>query len=753
LSVLLTLALAAGAPNLRPFDDYRVFFGKSDPRLEEFERLQATYTKSDNSFFAVTPTSGEVFSKETLVAIEALTEEAWKIPFAIRVDSITNYQHSTAEGDDLFVRNLVEDASLLTDADFNRIREAALSEPLLNGFLVNEAARVTGVNVTFQFQGQAFDEQAQASAATKELAKRIAAEHPVEISMSGMVMLNDAFNTAAIQDMTTLVPLMYLVILIVTGLLLRSFTGVAVVFLVMVLSMMAAMGLGGHMGVIITPPSSVVPTIVAMLAVADGVHYIVTMQSALRRGESRHNAIRHSMRLNFAPIFVTSATTAVGFLSMNFSDAPPFHDLGNLAAFGVMWAFLMSVTFLPAFLSVVPLAKGAGGQAVEDAMSRFGEFVIRRRGPIVIVGLAASLVLLSFIPRNILSDDFVKYFDENSEFRQNVEYTNENLTGTYPLQYSLESTQAAGVSDPDFLEEVGRFGEFMRGQEDVQHVNVITDTFRRLNRNMHGDDPEWYRLPDNQNLAAQYLLLYELSLPFGLDLNNQIDIGKTATQITVTLSDVPAPRLREISETGETWIADSELIADAPGVGPAIMFAYISDRNIRGMVLGTTVALIMISGILILMLRSVKIGLISLVPNILPPALAFGIWGLTFGQVNVAVALVTGLTLGIVVDATVHFLSKYLKARREQGLGAEDAVRYAFSTVGVAILTMSLVIVAGFMILTMSKFGMNELMGELTAIAIAMAILADFLLLPALLIYLDGGSSYSTDTPDAIPAE
>lgn len=153
------------------------------------------------------------------------------------------------------------------------------------------------------------------------------------------------------------------------------------------------------------------------------------------------------------------------------------------------------------------------------------------------------------------------------------------------------------------------------------------------------------------------------------------------------------------------------------------------------------------------MLRSVKVGLISLLPNILPPALAFGIWGLTFGQVNVAVALVTGLTLGIVVDATVHFLSKYLKARREQGLGAEDAVRYAFSTVGVAILTMSLVIVAGFMILTMSKFGMNELMGELTAIAIAMSLLADFLLLPALLIYLDGGSKGSTKDVTAVPAE
>ncbi|MEM0946319.1 MAG: MMPL family transporter [Pseudomonadota bacterium] len=753
LSILLTMAFASGAPNLRPFDDYRVFFSKSDPRLAEFEKLQNTYTKTDNSFFAITPESGVVFSKDTLLAVEALTEEAWKIPFAIRVDSLTNFQHSTAEGDDLFVRDLVEDASELTESDLGAIREAALSEPLLDGYLVNDETQVTGVNVTFQFQGEALDEQARASSAAKQLAEKIEAEFPVRVSMTGMVMLNDAFNTASIQDLTTLVPLMYLVILIVTGVLLRSFTGVAVVLLVMVLSMMAAMGFGGHLGVVITPPSSVVPTIVAMLAVADGVHFIVTMQSAMRRGKSRQDAIRHSMRLNFAPIFVTSATTAIGFLSMNFSDAPPFHDLGNMAAFGVMWAFAMSVTFLPAFLSLVPITKGAGGETIERGMSRFGEFVIRRRGPIVVVGVVASVALLSFIPRNILSDDFVRYFDRESVFRSSAEYTNDNLTGIYQLQYSLESTQPAGVSDPSFLQEVAEFSDFMRGQEDVRHVNVITDTFRRLNRNMHGDDPTWYRLPDDQNLAAQYLLLYELSLPFGLDLNNQIDIGKTATQIIVTMSDVPAPRMREISEAGEAWLADSDLIVSAPGVGPAVMFAYISDRNIRGMVFGTTIALVMISGILMFMLRSVKVGLISLIPNVLPPALAFGVWGLTFGQVNVAVALVTGLTLGIVVDATVHFLSKYLNARREQGLNAEDAVRYAFSTVGVAILTMSLVIVAGFMILTMSSFGMNELMGQLTAIAIAMALLADFLLLPALLIFLDGGSAGASKSTDAVPAE
>ena len=156
------------------------------------------------------------------------------------------------------------------------------------------------------------------------------------------------------------------------------------------------------------------------------------------------------------------------------------------------------------------------------------------------------------------------------------------------------------------------------------------------------------------------------------------------------------------------------------------------------MLLGTTIALVLISIILVFALRSVKIGLLSLVPNLIPAALAFGAWGLVVGQVGLALSVVTGMTLGIVVDDTVHFLSKYLRARREKGLNAEDAVRYAFSTVGLALVVTSIVLIAGFLVLTFSAFALNSDMGFMTAVTIMFAIIADFLLLPPLLMALDG---------------
>jgi predicted RND superfamily exporter protein len=184
------------------------------------------------------------------------------------------------------------------------------------------------------------------------------------------------------------------------------------------------------------------------------------------------------------------------------------------------------------------------------------------------------------------------------------------------------------------------------------------------------------------------------------------------------------------------------------GASSAIMFAHIGHRNIRSMLKGTTVALVLISAILLLALRSVRIGILSIVPNLVPIGMAYGLWGVLVGQIGLAMSVVAGVTIGIVVDDTVHFLSKYLRAQREQGLGPEDAVRYAFSTVGTALWVTSLVLVIGFGILALSTFELNSSMGLLTAITIALALGADFLFLPPLLMKFGGIENARTTTVD-----
>ncbi len=734
-SVVLAVLAASGGRFIEMNNDYRVFFSKDNPQLQEFEQVQRTYTKVDNILFAVVPPDGDAFSANTLAAVEELTARSWHLPYSLRVDSVTNFQHTHAEGDDLVVKDLVEGATDYSQTELARVKQIALNEPFLAGKLVNADGSITGVNVTFQLPEKSMDEGPEAVTAARALVADIEEKYGVQIRATGTVMLFNAFFESSMKDMGTLVPVMYVVILLITFLLLRSFTATFVTTVVIVFSVLTAMGMAGHLGIKLTPPSSAAPTIIMTLAVADSIHILVTMFGGMRQGLGKIEALRESIRVNLGPVFLTSATTAVGFLSMNFSDAPPFRDLGNITAIGVTAAFVYSVGLLPALIAVLPVRarKKKNETIVDRAINRLADFMVLRHKPVLVVVALVSVIFLALIPLNEFDENFVTYFDESTSFRQDTDFINDNLSGIYQVQYSLDSGINNGVSDPAFLAKVHGFAEWLRQQPEVRHVNTISDTFHRLNKNLHADDPEFYRLPEESELAAQYLLLYELSLPYGLDLNNQLNVSKSSTQLVVTLKDMPSAKLREVAERGTHWLRQNAGI-EAYGVGPAIMFAYIAERNIESMLVGTLIAILVIALLITLALRSLRLGALSLVPTLLPAGLAFGVWGGLVGEVNVAVSMVAGMTLGIVVDDTVHFLSKYQRARHEQGLDIEAAIRYAFSSVGVAIVVTSIILIAGFTVLAQSTFGMNSNMAVLTAITIFFALLAVFSLLPALLL-------------------
>jgi len=740
LSVIWIAVMGAGAQYLTFTNDYRVFFGEDNPQLVAFEYLQDTYAKNDNAMLVLVPRDGEVFTRETLAAVAWLTERAWQAPYSTRVESITNYQHTSADGDDLLVEDLAYDPENLGDEDLQRIRDIALNEPVLVNRLISPRAHVTGVNITVELPGvDPIVENPKVVDFVRDLRAEFEQKYPdIEVKLTGIVMMNQAFPEASQYDMSTLFPLMLLLFVIVIFFWVRGFAGTLATFIIIVFSIVGAMGMAGWFGIALTPPSFSAIMIIPTMAIADSVHILMNYVLARQKGESREAAMSDSIRINLQPVFLTSVTTAIGFLSMNFSDAPPFHDLGNIVAMGVMIAFVLSVTFLPAVMMILPGRQTVAESASSRHMARFAEFVIANRRRLLIGMGLGCLLLISFVPQNELNDNFVKYFSERIEFRRDADFASDNLSGLYLIDYSLESGQDGGVSDPEFQRHVEKFADWYRARPEVIHVNVITDTFKRLNKSMHGDDPAWYRLPEMRDLAAQYLLLYEMSLPYGLDLNNQLNIDKSATRMTVMLRNMTTKTVLNLERRAQEWLrGNTPPGMHVDGASPTIMFSHIGERNIRSMLLGTTLALILISLTLVFALRSVKIGLISLIPNLIPAALAFGAWGIAVGQIGLALSVVTGMTLGIVVDDTVHFLSKYLRARRENNLGSEDAVRYAFNTVGLALVVTSLVLIAGFTVLTFSAFMLNSHMAFMTAVTIVFAIVADFLLLPPLLMALD----------------
>ncbi|WP_443637048.1 efflux RND transporter permease subunit [Candidatus Njordibacter sp. Uisw_058] len=748
ISLLLVFATGFGAQNLVFKGDYKVFFSEQNPELTAFKSIQEIYAKSENVAFILAPKNGDIFTKDNLAAVYWLTNESWQVPYSTRVDSISNFQHTTAEADDLIVEDLVLDPDVLLASDMVRLKEIATTDPLLLNKIVSATGHVSIVNITNQLPGiDPIGEIPEVSAKVRDIKGEFEEKFPnIDIQLTGMVVMNDTFSETTMSDSGTLVPIMFGIVLLTMLLLLRSFTGTLATLIVIIFSIITTMGAVGWLGFFITAPSSSAPIMIMTLAVADCIHILTSYYFEMRQGKAKREALLESLRVNFKPILLTSVTTAIGFMSMNFSDSPPFRDLGNMVAIGVMLAFVFSITVFPALLMMLPVkASKVSPKSHYGLMERFSDLVVAKRKILLPASILVIVAIASFLPQNKLDDNFVEYFDETVPFRAATDFMEDNLSGLSSIEVSINSRESSGINDPAFLKTVGDFSEWLRLQSYTDHVNSISDVLKRLNKNMHGDDPAFYKLPEERELSAQYLLLYEMSLPYGLDLNNQLNVDKSSTRVIGTFKNLSSMEQINIEQSMYEWFAKNAPAYQISISSPTLMFAHIGQRNIYSMLFGTTVALLLISLLLAFALRSVRYGIISLLPNLIPASVGFGLWYFIDGQIGLALSVVTGMTLGIVVDDTVHFLSKYKHARDAYGKNSEEAVKYAFSSVGRALWITTLVLVAGFMVLAQSSFKLNGDMGLLTAVTIAVALIVDFLFLPPLLMLLDGKKESKKD--------
>ena len=743
-----------GITNFRFTNDYRYFFSSENPYLTAFEELERTYSSPDTLLYVYQPKDGtKATSAQALQMVEEITTQGWQIPFSTRVDSITNFQNTRAIGeDDLEVRDLVVDAGQ-TDAEMRAyVEETILNEPLLVGRLLSQDARTGAILVSLRPPRD--DPMATNSIvqAARDLRAEMREKYPnIRLELTGSQMLSQSFSEAAQSDLSTLTPLMYLIIAAFLVIATRSLSGTIATVIVIALSAAAAMGFGSWLNIPVSPPVSGAPVIILTVAVADCVHLLVTALVARGNGADKKTAIIESLSINAQPVFLTSVTTAIGLFSLNFSDAPPYRDLGTLSGFGALFAWIFSMSLFPALLTLMPMGASKSVDTQSRIMGRFADWVILRRKPLLLIMLGVALTSTALLPRFTFNDRFVEYFDERMDFRVASDWASDNLTGIYIINYSLAGDGPGGVSEPDYLEDLDNFGTWLRGQPEVKHVASFADVVKRINRSMNADRQSFYAVPENRELSAQYLLLYEMSLPYGLDLNDQLNVDKSESRLIVTLTDVSTVEMQALRARALGWLRENtpEAMHVEPS-GQAVMFSYIGRRNFEAMTQGTLVAFLLISACLMLALRSLRLGLISLIPNIAPPVVAFGVFSLIQTEVGFWTSFVTATAIGLIVDATVHMLTKYRHARINLKRSAEDSVRYSFATVGTALWVSSVILVTGFMVLTNSPFLINGMLGLVVSMTILAALILDFLLLPPLLIEIDGrlrGDAPSAPTP------
>ena len=739
ISLLILAGLAQGLSKINFNPDINAFFPENDTLTTSHLSIEDTYSSMDNAVIGIGVKEGTVFTNEVLSLIEDLTERAWKTPHSLRVDSLSNYSYVSADGDDLYIEPFLEGSSTY---DLKTLKEKELiieEEELAYGAIISKDKKTSLINIVFDPPRKDIEAEYQESLnyvlGFLEEARK---NHPeVDLIISGIVYMEYQSPMLLKAQMPKLMPTAILVILLTLFLLLRSLVAVAGSFLVILMSVVSAMGSIGFMSGDIAQPFIMVPILIATLAVADCVHLFTLYFQNLDSSRKSKEAMLESLKLNLQPLFLTSLTTAIGFLSLNLAPVEPLRGIGNGVAVGVFLAFIFTVLLLAPIVSYFNVKQSKNINFQKNIARKLGRFSIKNYKRLLVIVPVISCFLMAFIPLNKTNDNPLEFYSERyTTSAADSKWISQRIGGTFPVSYELNSQGI--VSDPEFLREVDKFSEWLASNKEVLHVSSLSKIMKNLNKTLHGKQDEWNIIPTEPDLSAQYLFFYEMSLPYGLDLTNSISQNKESIKLVASLKELGSLEYREFAKRVENYASQNmpeDMVSIGTGTRP--IFAFMSNMLITQLIYALGIGIVLITATIILFFRSLRYGMLTSVTNLLPIGVAFGIWAIVSGEISMLVGIGMGTTLGIIVDFTVHFLSKYLHARRQKNLSAEEAVEYAFETVGFALIITSFSLILGFLVLLQAFFIPIHGFVLFSSIAFLSALIIDLLLFPALLITWD----------------
>ena len=744
ISLLILAGLAQGLSKINFNPDINAFFPENDTLTTSHLSIEDTYSSMDNAVIGIGVKEGTVFTNEVLSLIEDLTERAWKTPHSLRVDSLSNYSYVSADGDDLYIEPFLEGSSTY---DLKTLKEKELiieEEELAYGAIISKDKKTSLINIVFDPPRKDIEAEYQESLnyvlGFLEEARK---NHPeVDLIISGIVYMEYQSPMLLKAQMPKLMPTAILVILLTLFLLLRSLVAVAGSFLVILMSVVSAMGSIGFMSGDIAQPFIMVPILIATLAVADCVHLFTLYFQNLDSSRKSKEAMLESLKLNLQPLFLTSLTTAIGFLSLNLAPVEPLRGIGNGVAVGVFLAFIFTVLLLAPIVSYFNVKQSKNINFQKNIARKLGRFSIKNYKRLLVIVPVISCFLMAFIPLNKTNDNPLEFYSERyTTSAADSKWISQRIGGTFPVSYELNSQGI--VSDPEFLREVDKFSEWLASNKEVLHVSSLSKIMKNLNKTLHGKQEEWNIIPTEPDLSAQYLFFYEMSLPYGLDLTNSISQNKESIKLVASLKELGSLEYREFAKRVENYASQNmpeDMVSIGTGTRP--IFAFLSNMLITQLTYALGIGIVLITATIILFFRSLRYGMLTSVTNLLPIGVAFGIWAIVSGEISMLVGIGMGTTLGIIVDFTVHFLSKYLHARRQKNLSAEEAVEYAFETVGFALIITSFSLILGFLVLLQAFFIPIHGFVLFSSIAFLSALIIDLLLFPALLITWDKRYNY-----------
>ncbi len=769
LAVLLVIvALATQLRSLELDTDLENFISDTTPARQAYNQVKEQYGRND--VIVVGLSARDVLAEEALSRLAELHERVEsEVPWVNRVNSLIDAPYQEGTDDGLLVDDLVpRPVGSLSRAELER---RIASMPTLNGLVINQDRTFTTLVIepyTYDFDpnaqtddaaafedvfGDDFVGQAEQPATPADedflpiekthelinaLENTLADFEELDPVVAGMPVINLQLEHTMQTEMSSFIRLTLLLIVVVLVLFFRRVSAVVAPMSAVVLAIVSTFSILALTGRPIQMPLIMVPSFLLAITVGDAVHLLTHFFSHLNKGDAKVQAMQTAIRLTAVPMLLTSLTTAAGLLSLATGDIIPISILGVFAALGVMLAFVLTVTLIPALMAVWPVRakpvknEGRGG---ERLMQGFANLAWRHGSLMAAAWLVVVLVAVVFLLQLRFSHDPMNWMPENLPIRQATDRIDERLSGTINMDIIVDTGVENGIKNPDLLQRLDAELKALQGSTpggvEIGHVNSILDVIKGTHQALNGGDPDYYVIPDNARLLAEELLLFENS---GADeLSRLVDPSFSQTRVTLIMpwADVLAYQdFIEVTQNRLTEALAPQAEITIAGVLP-LLSATLEE------VVSTTawsygIAAIAISLMMMALLRSPGLGLVAMLPNLAPILVVMGLMYLMSIPLDLFTMLVATIAIGITVDNTVHFTHHFREAFAATG-DARQAIDTAFHHAGRALLTTSIVLTAGFYVFLFSEVHSIFNFGFLSGTAFLLAMLSNFTLTPVLL--------------------
>ncbi len=728
---LLILALAAlttalgvfGMQRVKFDPDVLVYFDRQMPERKALEAIEDRFGRTNEAVFVLRSRRGAILDEDGLKAIAHLHRAAASLPNAISVRSILTLGEELDVGPSLLREN--------RPATAEEVRQIAAKAGFASRAVLAEDETVAAVAVVVPRNSRKDIDILAVADAAKRVQADAAKQFPgVEILLTGRLMMDRAFLVDGQDDTYFYAGLQVIALALVLLVTFRSFHATLMLNAMVLAATVISIGAVGWAGIALNGISSASPSVLVGLAVATGVHIIMAWQAALRRRLGRQKAVAAALAATAAPVALSVLTTLVSFLCLNFAASPPFRQLGNVVSCGLIAILLMSFTVLPALLLIVPKTVSKQSLALSEWMTGLSRFVIDRQRALLAAFMISLAAAIGGVAQITFDDTFSHYFDRRFEIRQATDLFEEKLSGTIFVDFSVPIAESERPFSPEHIARLQRFTEWLKARAEVASATSLASVAEDAAKSA----PQLFDargLPAAPAAEAALQSIYEQMRAKGLI--GLVDASGKHSRVNVVLRGV---------SSAETLAFNAAALPQAKAIfggevistGLPILSAQLSINSTRTMIWSMGAALVGISLILILALGSLRLGFISLMPNLIPVIAAFGLWGVIVGEVSFAATVVGALTFGIVVDDTVHILMKYRALRVDRDMEPEAAIEETFRSVGVPVVVTSVALAVSFFMFTFSGFLVNQHMGWLTAATIVAALIADLLFLPPLLL-------------------